>query len=165
MSSVSDPPAPRKCPPPHATTFILHNFSRSFFGYIPASTLSPQIIWPYHCGVWKGKKGAFGVHVCKGAPTRKVKNHNQQNMKATNCPNATKVNYCYNFFYSIFFLVIYGTEIDHFHHFLTAFCRVGGHTTPRMPHSIGVKGSYFSCEISCVKAWVRYARTSAHMPR
>jgi hypothetical protein len=32
------------------------------------------------------------------------------------------------------FLVMYGTEIDHFHHFLTAFCRVGGHATPTMHH-------------------------------
>ena len=23
--------------------------------------LSRQIMWPYHCGVWKDKKGAFGV--------------------------------------------------------------------------------------------------------
>jgi hypothetical protein len=29
---------------------------------------------------------------------------------------------------------MYGAEIDHFHHFLTAFGRASGHATPRMHH-------------------------------
>jgi hypothetical protein len=40
-----------------------HLFMVLFWIYLAASSyLSRQLSWPYDCGVWKSKKGAFGVH-------------------------------------------------------------------------------------------------------
>jgi hypothetical protein len=38
-----------------------HLFGVLFWIYFRLYLLR-QSIWPYRCGVWKGKKGAFGVH-------------------------------------------------------------------------------------------------------
>jgi hypothetical protein len=84
-SSASDPPAPRKKPPSNAPKFCTP-FWGPFLDILPPLLVAAINLALSLWGMEGQKRCLWGA--CKCAPTGIVKNHNQQNLKTTNRPNA-----------------------------------------------------------------------------